>query len=181
MYTDGKIWEKMLELKVFRIEDIIKALNPPKPLYGWVKEKVRSLIASQLRLNILRQVVENPPLFATEDATPEDIEKYKKTCPICNSQFFPKQETQEFCSAECKKNHYKNYHRRRRKAMGMRLDSRRRWTTAELKALEPLLRRNAKKGELENIAKQLSRSKWAVEKKLKTLRKEVKHATTNGN
>ncbi len=179
MYTDGEIWAVMLELKVFRMEDVVKKLNPPKPLYGWVKERARALIIGQLKLNIIRQIVEDPPIFATEDATPEDIENYKRECPICGKRFFPKQETQEFCSAECKREHYKRYHRQRRQEIGMKIDSRRRWTQEELKVLEPLLYRRPKRGELENVAKRLGRSKWAVKEKIKAMRREVRHEVEN--
>ena len=171
MYTDGVIWAKMLELKVFRLEDVVKSLNPPKHLYGWVKERVRSLITNQLKLNILHLVVENPPIYATENASPEDIENYRKWCLVCGRKFFPSQDKQEFCSAQCKKAHYKRYHRKRRQKLGMKVGSKRRWTEEELKLLEPLLYRKAEKGELDNIARRLGRGKWAVSEKLKSLRR----------
>lgn len=172
MYTDGEIWAVMLKKKVFRLEDIVKELNPPKELYGWVKERVRSLVQSQLKLNILQMVVENPPIYATDTATIEDIKNYQKTCPICGQRFFPSQEKQEVCSEKCRSLHYKQYHRERRKKNGMKIDSRRRWTEEELKLLEPLLHRKAEKGEIDRIAKKLGRGRWAVSEKLKELRRQ---------
>ncbi len=171
MYTDGEIWAVMLRRKVFRLEDIVKDLNPPKELYGWVKGKVRSLITSQLKLNILYLVVENPPIYATEDATSEDIRKYQKTCIVCGKQFFPKQHDNIVCSQECRREYYKVYHKNRRAEQGARVGTKKRWTEEELKLIEPLLYRRSKRREIEMIAREIKRSKWAVREQIKNLRR----------
>jgi len=164
--TEGQIWAVMLEMKVFTPYMVLERLSPPAYLRGWVKEKIRNLITQQLRNNILRVVVEDPPVFSTEDATPEDIENFKRTCPICGKRFFPAQKSQEFCSPECRQKHYRIYHRERRKKLGMKLDSRKRWTEEEVRrAIE--LREQGKT--YREIAQALGRTKEGVKDKLRRL------------
>jgi len=166
--TEGQIWSVMLEMKVFTPYMVLEKLNPPPYLKGWVKEKIRNLIAQQLKNNILRVVVEDPPVFSTEDATPEDIESFKRTCPICQRRFFPAQRSQEFCSPECRREHYRNYHRNRRQKLGMKLDSRRRWTEEEVERAVALRKEGKTYREIANI---LSRTPEGVKDKLKRLRR----------
>ena len=101
MYTDGYIWAKMLELKVFRPEDVVNALNPPRGFRKWVKQKVHSLIATQGRSGLLRRLVENPPVFATLFATEEDINRVMKNCLVCGMLFIPRRSDYRYCSREC--------------------------------------------------------------------------------
>ncbi|MEM3426718.1 hypothetical protein [Hydrogenobacter thermophilus] len=176
MFTDGRIWATMLELKVFRLEDVVKALNPPSHLRSWVKERVRSAIAQQLKFNLLRVVVEDPPVYSTIHATEEDIKKFYKQCCVCSKEFIPKQDKQVVCSRECKQLYYRGWHKEHRKELGMAVDTRRRWTKEELKLLEPLLTRQAEKGEYEKIAKRLGRGVEAVRFKVKKLRRRYRYA-----
>ncbi len=164
--TDGQIWAVMLELKVFTPQMVLEKLSPPPYLRRWAKEKIRNLIAQQLKNNILHLVVENPPVFSTEDATPEDIENFRRTCPICGKRFFPVQKSQEFCSAQCKREHYKQYHRQRRKKLGMRLDSKRRWTEEEVQMAVKLRKQGKTCREIASI---LGRTTDGVKDKLKRL------------
>lgn len=164
--TDGQIWAVMIKLKVFTPQILLERLGPPPYLKNFIKEKIRNLIAQQLKNHILRLLVENPPVFCTEDATPEDIESFKRTCGICGKRFFPVQKQQRFCSVECKREHYKQYHRQRRKKLGMRLDSRRRWTEEEIKMARELRRQGKTYREIANI---LGRTTNAVKDKLKRL------------
>lgn len=179
MFTDGKIWATMLELKAFKLEDVVKALNPPSHLRSWVKKRVRSIIAQQLKLNLLRIVVENPPVYSTLYATKEDIKKLYKRCAVCGTEFIPLQNKQISCSKKCKQFYHKRQYSERREKRGMAVGTKKRWTKEELKLLEPLLTRQAERGEYERLAKRLGRGVEAVRfrvKKLRKLRRRYKHA-----
>jgi len=163
--TEGQIWQKMLQKKVFTIGTLMA--DVPPAIKPYIKEKIKSLITGQLKLGLIRQINTNPPVFAVRDATEEDIEKLLRTCPICKKQFFPSQFTQEFCSPDCRKKHYQRYHERRRAKEGMKVGSRRRWTQEEI---QNLLFLKEKGYTYEEIAQRLGRTTFAVVEKYKQLK-----------
>ncbi len=175
MFTDGYIWGRMLEMKVFRPEDVVNALNPPRGFRKWVKQKVHSLIASQVKNGLLKRLVENPPVFATWLATEEDIKAVMKTCSVCGKPFIPNRSDYRYCSRECHMKAKQERTRRIRKAMGVGT-IKRKWTQEELQRLQELVHRSARYGEYEELAKELGRTKKAIESKVQELRR-LAHAT----
>jgi len=168
--TDGQIWAVMLRLKVFSPAMVLKELNPPPYLRGWIKSKIKNLIETQVKNGILRVVNKNPPFFATEDATKEDIERVKRVCPICGNRFFPAANghEQEFCSPKCRQKHYKKYHEERRRKLGMKVGSKKAWTKNEI---ELLLRFRREGKTYREIADALGRTPEAVKDKLRRLKR----------
>ncbi len=163
--TEGQIWQKMLQKKVFTIGSLMADIPPAiKP---YIKEKIKSLITGQLKLGLVKQVSINPPVFAVKEATTEDIERFKRTCPICKTKFFPAQSVQEFCSPECRKAHYQRYHERRRAKKGMNVGSRRRWKQEEI---QKLIQMKENGYTYEEIAQRLGRTTFAVIEKYKQLK-----------
>ncbi|MEM0326820.1 MAG: DUF2116 family Zn-ribbon domain-containing protein [Desulfurococcaceae archaeon] len=177
MYTDGMIWGQMLQLRVFTPQMVLDVLNPPRYLKSWLKERIRTLIANQVKYGLLRQAVENPPVFATTWATEEDIRKLYKKCVVCGAEFIPEQQKQIVCSQECKRRYYKNWHRKRREEAGMDVDSKRRWTAEEIRKVKHLIHIQAEKGEYERLAKQLNRKPRAIREFVKKLRRRAKYET----
>ncbi len=165
--TDGQIWAVMLRLKVFTQASVIEKLGVKSFLKQYVKEKVRSLITAQVKNGILVVIDESVPVFATQDATKEDIENFKRTCPICKSTFFPRQPIQEFCSPSCRKKHYQLYHEVRRRKDGMRVGYRRRWTAEDIAKLKKYKQQGYT---YQEIAERLGRTKTAVIEKYKQIK-----------
>lgn len=163
--TEGQIWQKMLQKKVFTIGTLMADIPPAiKP---YVKEKIKSLIAGQMKLGLVKQVSIHPPVFAIKEATDEDINRFKRVCPICGNKFFPAQFVQEFCSKECRQKHYLRYHKRRREKAGMKVNSRRRWSSEEEQKLIQLKQLGYT---YEEIAQRLGRTTMAVIEKYKALK-----------
>jgi len=163
--TEGQIWQKMLQKKVFTIGTLMADIPPAiKP---YIKEKIKSLIAGQMKLGLVKQVSITPPVFAIKEATDEDIDRFKRVCPICNTKFFPAQAVQEFCSPECRQKHYLRYHRRRRQNAGMKVGTRRRWSSEEEQQLIQLKELGYT---YEEVAQKLGRTTLAVIEKYKQLK-----------
>ncbi len=165
--TEGQIWAKMLEKKVFTPYTILNAFNPDNITKPYLKEKIRNLIIGQLKLGLIIQVNDDPPVYATLDAKEEDFKRIQRICIKCRKTFYPKQPTQEFCSPECREKHYLLYHEKRRRMAGMRVGSRRRWTPEEERELLKLKEYGYTYAE---IAEKLNRTQMAVIEKYKELK-----------
>jgi len=131
------ILEKALELKVFQMWELVHELEKD---WGFlltekqIKDRVRTWIERSLGTGFLIKVADSPPLFAVKRYKKDwQAHLRKRTCPVCGKEFVPAQHTQELCSPGCKREHYKRYHRERRKKLGMKLDSKRRWTPEEVR------------------------------------------------
>ena len=168
--TYGEIFEAAYKLKAFQPWQLQKELEKGWGFLGksYIKERVKSWLAVQLRHEALVKVNDEPPVFAF----PEFVKNWqefveKRVCDICGKQFLPLQDKQQFCSEECKQRHYKQYHTERRKKEGMKVGTRRRWTKKEEKML---LQLKAKGYTYKEIAQRLNRTKTAVEEKYKALR-----------
>jgi predicted nucleic acid-binding Zn ribbon protein len=165
--TDGKIWEIMLRLRVFMPWQILKELNPPKYLKQYAKEKIRSLIASQVRAGILQVLNDNPPVFGFPG---ESVEKVMRKCGICGKKFIPNQDSDQYCSDECKKEYRKRFLERMRREKGMK--ERRRYEPWEEKLIwETLSRNGCKAAVLQELAKRLNRHPQAIKSKFKKMRR----------
>jgi len=169
--THGEIYEKAYKLKTFQLWELVEELTKEWGFLGkkFVKDRVKSWLAIQLRHGTLLKVSDEPPVFTL----PEFARSWKeylryRTCPVCGRKFLPSQHTQELCSPSCRQSHYKNYHRERRKKLHMRLDSKRRWTEEEVKILLEL---REKGKSWEEIARVLGRGKEGVKDKFKRLKK----------
>ena len=169
--THGEIYEKAYRLKAFQVWELIEELLKDWGFLGkkFVKDRVKSWLAIQLRHGALVKVSSNPPIFAFPEFAQswEEYLRYR-TCPVCSKEFLPSQPTQELCSPSCRQKHYKAYHRERRKKLRMKLDSKRRWTEEEVRILIQL-REEGKSWE--EIARALGRGKEGVKDKFKRLRK----------
>lgn len=165
--TEGQIWAVMLKKKVFTPFTVLAEFKPNPVIKQYLKEKIRNMIVGQLKLGILKQVNDDPPVYATLDATEEDFKKLQRKCLSCGKTFYPKQPTQEFCSPECRETHYKQYHEKRRKRAGMRVGSRRRWTPEEERELLKLKEYGYTYAE---IAEKLGRTQTSVIEKYKELK-----------
>jgi len=167
--TLGEIFETAYTLKAFQMWELQKELEKNWGFLGksYIKERVKSWLTIQLKYNAVIKVNNKPPIFTF----PEFLNIWqecirKRVCPICEKQFIPTQDKQQFCSEECKKKHYKTYHEERRKKEGMKTGSKKRWSKAEELLLLKLKNQGLSNSE---IAKQLNRSTTSVVEKYKQL------------
>jgi predicted nucleic acid-binding Zn ribbon protein len=164
--TDGKIWEIMLRLRVFMPWQILKELHPPKYLKQYMKEKIRSLIASQLRAGILQVLNEDPPVFGFPG---EPVEKVMRKCGICGKKFIPTQHSDQYCSDECEKEYRKRFLERMRREKGM--EERRRYEEWEEELIwETLSKHGCKTAILQELARKLNRHPEAIKSKFKKMK-----------
>jgi predicted nucleic acid-binding Zn ribbon protein len=164
--TDGKIWEIMLRLRVFMPWQILKELNPPEYLKQYMKEKIRSLIASQLRAGILQVLNEDPPVFGFPG---EPVEKVMRKCGICGKKFIPTQHSDQYCSDECEKEYRKRFLERMRREKGM--EERRRYEEWEEELIwETLSKHGCKTAILQELARRLNRHPEAIKSKFKKMK-----------
>jgi len=165
--TDGKIWEIMLRLRVFMPWQILKELNPPKYLKQYAKEKIRSLIASQVKAGILQVLSESPPVFGFPG---EPVEKVMRKCQVCGKAFIPVQDSDQHCSNECEKEYRKRFLKKMRREKGM--EERRRYEKWEEELIwETLSKHGCKTAILQELSKKLNRNAQAIKSKFKKLRK----------
>lgn len=164
------ILEKAIELKVFQLWELTEELRRDWDcLYttAQIKGRVKDWVKNNLESGFLETVSREPLIFAIKDCRENWREHIRyMTCPICGKEFIPTQKVQDFCSQECRKEHYRRYHRKRRKKLGMRLDSKRRWTPAEVERAIALKEQGMSYRE---IADALGRSPNGVKDKLKRL------------
>ena len=166
------ILEKALELKVFQVWELVRELEKD---WGFllsetqIKDRVRTWVRNNLSTEFLVKVMDSPQVFAVRRYEKEWRNYLRlRRCSVCGKPFLPTQHTQELCSPECKREHYKRYHRRRREKLGMELDSKRRWTPEEEeKALA--LKEDGKS--YREIAQLLGRTPEGVKDKLKRVRR----------
>ena len=164
----------MLQKKVFQMWEIVEELRKehtylPERL---IRDKVRDFVRAQVESRALVQVEKDPPVFAVRRYEKEWQNYLRlRRCPVCGSPFLPAQSTQELCSPECKREHYKDYHRKRREKLGMELDSRRRWTPEEVEKAIALKEEGKSYRE---IAQLLGRTPEGVKDKIKRFKKELR-------
>jgi predicted nucleic acid-binding Zn ribbon protein len=171
--TDGKIWQVMLKLRVFTPWMVLKELNPPSFLRQYVKERIRSLIASQVKVGILRVLNEDPPVFGFPG---ESVEKVMRKCGICGKTFIPNQDSDQYCSDECEREYRKRFLERMRREKGMK--ERRRYEPWEEELIwETLSKHGCKTVILQELARKLGRKPEAIKSKYKKLRKQRRVAT----
>jgi len=165
--TDGKIWEIMLRLRVFMPWMVLKELNPPSFLRQYVKERVRSLIASQVKAGILQVLNEDPPVFGFPG---EPVEKVMRRCGICGKKFIPTQDSDQHCSTECEREYRNRFLERMRREKGM--EERRRYEPWEEELIWETLSKNGCKTEiLQGLAKRLNRHPEAIKSKFKKMKR----------
>jgi len=168
--TDGQIWTIMLKLRVFMPWQILKELNPPKYLKQYAKEKIRSLIASQVKAGILQVLNENPPVFGFPG---ESVEKATRRCKICGKKFIPTQDSDQHCSNECEREYRKRFLEKMRREKGM--EERRRYEKWEEELIwETLSKHGCKSAILQELAKRLNRHPQAIKSKFKKMRQRTK-------
>lgn len=168
--TFGEIYEKAYKMKVFQIWQLVKELEKAWGFLGksYIKERVRSWLKVQLRAKAVIKVSNEPSIFTF----PEFKQKWqtlieKRTCPICSKEFIPAQDKQMLCSEECKKKHYKTYHKQKREEAGMAVGHKRRWEEEEIQKLVNLKNKGYT---YQQIAEKLGRTKISVIEKAKQLR-----------
>ncbi len=164
--TDGKIWEIMLRLRVFTPWMVLKELNPPDYLKQYAKEKIRSLIASQVKAGILQVLNDSPPVFGFPG---ESVEKIKRECKICGKKFIPTQDSDQYCSNECEREYRKRFLERMRREKGM--EERRRYEKWEEELIWTTLSQHGCKAEiLQDLARRLGRKPEAIKSKFKKMK-----------
>jgi len=165
--TDGKIWEIMLRLRVFTPWMVLKELSPPSFLRQYAKEKIRSLIASQLRAGILQVLNEDPPVFGFPG---ESVEKIKRECGICRKRFIPTQDSDQYCSDECEREYRKRFLEKMRREKGM--EERRRYKEWEEELIWRTLSQHGCRSEiLQELGKRLNRHPQAIKSKFKKMKR----------
>jgi predicted nucleic acid-binding Zn ribbon protein len=162
----------MLKLKIFTPWMVLNELKAPSYLRNIYKEKVRSLIAGQLKNGILVEYNQEPPVFGLPG---QDIETIKRTCGVCGKRFIPVKSNDTYCSEECEKQYRNEYLRKRRRQKGMAV--RRRYTKEEEKIIyEVLSVYGCKSAVLQELSKRLGRHPEAIKSKYKRMmKKEVSH------
>ncbi len=166
--TDGRIWQVMLRLRVFTPWMVLKELNPPKYLKQYAKEKVRSLINSQVRAGILQVLNEDPPVFGFPG---ESVEKVMRRCNVCGKPFIPVQDSDQYCSDECEKEYRRKYLEKLRREKGMK--ERRRYEPWEEELIwSTLSQHGCKTAILQELAKRLNRKPEAIKSKFKKMKRQ---------
>ena len=165
--TDGRIWQIMLQLRVFTPWMVLRELNPPDFLRQYVKERIRSLINAQVKAGILVILNDNPPVFGFPG---ESVEKVMRRCQICGKAFIPVRDSDQHCSTACEREYRKRFLERMRREKGM--EERRRYEPWEEELIWETLSRNGCKAEiLQELARRLGRKPEAIRSKYKKLRK----------
>jgi hypothetical protein len=166
--TDGKIWEVMLKLRVFTPWMVLKELNPPSFLRQYAKERIRSLISTQVKAGILQVLNDNPPVFGFPG---EPVEKVMRKCGICGKKFIPNQDSDQYCSNECEREYRKRFLEKMRREKGM--EERRRYEEWEEELIwETLSKHGCKSAILQELAKRLNRHPEAIKSKFKKMRRQ---------
>jgi predicted nucleic acid-binding Zn ribbon protein len=157
----------MLELKIFTPWMVLKEINPPSYLKQYVKEKIRSLIAGQVKSGILEIYSDNPPVFGLPN---QNIESIKRTCGICGNRFIPRQDSDQYCSEECEKQYRKRYLEQRRRQKGMSV--KRRYSKEEEKLiLDTISKHGLTTEKLQELSKKLGRPAESIKSKYKHMKK----------
>ncbi len=164
--TDGKIWQVMLKLRVFTPWMVLRELNPPDFLRQYAKERIRSLINSQVKAGILVVLNDNPPVFGFPG---ESVEKVKRECKICGKKFIPTQDSDQHCSTECEKEYRRRFLKRIRREKGM--EERRRYEKWEEELIwSTLSQHGCKSAILQELARKLNRHPQAIKSKYKKMK-----------
>jgi predicted nucleic acid-binding Zn ribbon protein len=165
--TEGQIWQVMLKLKIFTPWMVLKEINPSPYLKQYVKEKIRSLIAGQVKNGILEIYSDNPPVFGLPN---QDIESIKRTCGICGNRFIPRQDSDQYCSQECEREYRKKYLEERRRQKGM--TTKRRYSKEEEKLiLDVISKHGLTTAILQELSKKLERHPESIKSKYKHMKK----------
>lgn len=190
--THGDIYKKAYQLKVFRQFELVEELMKDWGFLGrnFVKTRVESWIITQIRHQTLVRV---------EDyfALPEFAENWQsyirtKTCPVCGSQFVPKNSQEIYCSETCKgKAEYQQKKDKKKEYLKTRKDlnrkavknyrtklqsqtqsgSQKKWQDWEIELLKSMGKLTKK--DMVEVANRLGRSFKSVENKYYQLKKEV--------
>jgi predicted nucleic acid-binding Zn ribbon protein len=165
--TEGQIWQVMLKLKIFTPWMVLKEINPPSYLKQYIKEKIRSLITSQVKNGILEIYSNNPPVFGLPN---QDLETIKRTCGVCGNRFIPRQDSDQYCSEECEKQYRKKYLEERRRQKGMAV--KRRYSKEEEKLiLDTISKHGLATAILQELSKKLGRHPESIKSKYKHMKK----------
>jgi predicted nucleic acid-binding Zn ribbon protein len=165
--TDGRIWQAMLKLRVFLPWQVLKELNPPKYLKQYVKEKIRNLIASQVKAGILQVLNEDPPVFGFPG---EPLERVMRRCHVCGKPFIPVQENDHHCSTECEREYRRKFLEKKRREKGMK--ERRRYEPWEEELIwETLSKHGCKTAILQQLSLRLGRKPEAIKSKYKKMKR----------
>jgi len=170
--TEGQIWQVMLRLKIFTPWMVLNELKAPSYLKSIYKEKIRSIIAGQLKNGILVEYNQEPPVFGLPN---QDIETIKRTCGVCGKRFIPVKSNDTYCSEECEKEYRKQYLHKRHRQQGMAIH--RRYTKEEEKLIYDILSvYGCKSAVLQELSKRLGRHPEAIKSKYKQMtKKEASH------
>ncbi|MFZ8786651.1 hypothetical protein [Thermocrinis sp.] len=165
--TDGRIWQVMLKLRVFTPWMVLKELNPPSFLRQYVKERIRSLIASQVRAGILQVLNEDPPVFGFPG---ESVERVYRKCNVCGKPFIPVQDSDQHCSSECEREYRKRFLEKKRREKGMK--ERRRYEPWEEEIIwRTLSEHGCKTAVLQELSQRLNRHPQAIRSKYKKMKR----------
>jgi predicted nucleic acid-binding Zn ribbon protein len=164
--TEGQIWQVMLKLKIFTPWMVLNELKAPSYLKNIYKEKIRSLIAGQLKNGILVEYSQEPPVFGLPN---QDIESIKRTCGICGNRFIPRQDSDQYCSEECEKEYRRKYLEQRRRQKGMAV--KRRYSKEEEELILATLKHGLATEKLQELSKKLGRHPESIKSKYKHMKK----------
>jgi hypothetical protein len=165
--TEGQIWQVMLRLKVFTPWMVLNELKAPSYLKSIYKEKIRSIIAGQLKNGILVEYSQEPPVFGLPN---QDIESIKRTCGICSNRFIPRQNSDQYCSEECEREYRKRYLEQRRRQKGM--TTKRRYSKEEEKLiLDTISKHGLATAILQQLSEKLGRHPESIKSKYKHMKK----------
>ena len=165
--THGEIYKKAYELKVFQVWELIEELLKEWNFLGrnFIKERVTSWLALQVRHEAVVKVNSNPPIFAIKEFS-ENWKKYLryKTCPVCGKEFLPKKSQTIYCSERCANRQYAKRKWQKVKPEGRR---HRKWTQKELEILRETIRKKGRLStqDIKRLAKTLGRSFKAIQHK----------------
>jgi hypothetical protein len=79
---------------------VLRELNPPQYLREYVRAKIRSLIAGQVKVGILQVLNYAPPVYGFPG---ESVESIMRRCDTCGRSFIPKRENHRYCSEKCRR------------------------------------------------------------------------------
>lgn len=189
--TVGEIFIAAYKLRAFQIWQLTQELEKDWGFLGksYIKERVKSWIATQLKHKALIKVLDEPAIYTFSefaDFWQELIQK--QTCPICNTSFIPKNSQEKYCSKECKakaeyqqKKEYKKQYLKNRKDLSRKASKKYtkklqemtkpvkkgKWSKEELQTLQMAYLQKGKlsKKDLVEIAQKLGRSYKSVENK----------------
>lgn len=165
--THGEIYETAYRLKAFQVWELVEELLKNWDFLGrrFVKDRVNSWLALQVRHQAVVKVHSDPPIFALKEFSDcWQSHLRHRTCPVCKKSFLPQKSQTVYCSQKCAD---KEYAKRKWKKLKARRRKPKRWNRQDTELLKKIIREKGKltTQDFRELAKLLGRTFKSVQHK----------------